>query len=345
MSRVRIDHAVSSGTFSLDGETFDVDNNIWVIGDDDECVVIDAPHDVDDILAVVAGRKVKAIICTHAHDDHVRVAPELRERVSAPILLHPADKEVWELTHTDYLWDVDLEDGQTVKVGGAALKVLHTPGSRAGCGLPLRARPRLRLHRRHPLRGRARCDRALVQRRGRDQAVDPASPVRPARRDRGAHRARCRHHDRRRAREPGVRPQLARSVFAGLLGISLVMFLLPGDDVSASAPNDKLVHGLTFVALAVAGRWAGVRPVRLGLGLAAYAAVTEILQAVLPIDRHGDVRDFRRRDGIVLGLLLSSAVGWRSAPASRGCATVTRGASRGRSPRSRRRRPLRRSRG
>ena len=58
---VRVDHAVSSGTFSLDGETFDVDNNIWVVGDDEECIVIDAPHDVDDILRLVAGRKVKAL--------------------------------------------------------------------------------------------------------------------------------------------------------------------------------------------------------------------------------------------------------------------------------------------
>ncbi len=131
-STVRVDHTTTSGTFSLDGETHEVENNVWVIGDDDECVVIDAPHDVDDILAVVAGRKVKAIIATHAHDDHVRVAPELRERVSAPILMHPADKEVWELTHTDHLWDVDLEDGQTLKVGGAALKVLHTPGHAPG---------------------------------------------------------------------------------------------------------------------------------------------------------------------------------------------------------------------
>ncbi|MEJ7795674.1 MAG: MBL fold metallo-hydrolase [Nocardioides sp.] len=133
---VRVDHAVVSGTFSLDGETFDVDNNIWVIGDDEECVIIDAPHDVDAILEVVAGRTVKAIICTHAHDDHVRVAPELRERVTAPILLHPDDRPVWELTHGahhgDHLWDVDLEDGQTVKVGGAALKVLHTPGHAPG---------------------------------------------------------------------------------------------------------------------------------------------------------------------------------------------------------------------
>ena len=42
----RVDHAVTSGTFTLDGETFDVDNNVWVVGDDEECVVLDAPHDV-----------------------------------------------------------------------------------------------------------------------------------------------------------------------------------------------------------------------------------------------------------------------------------------------------------
>ncbi len=43
----RIDHTVTSGTFSLDGQTYDVDNNVWVVGDDDECLVIDAPHDID----------------------------------------------------------------------------------------------------------------------------------------------------------------------------------------------------------------------------------------------------------------------------------------------------------
>ena len=75
----RIDHLVTSGTFSLDGETFDVDNNVWIIGDDDECVVIDAPHDVDAIMDVVGDRRVKAIVCTHAHDDHVRFAPELAD--------------------------------------------------------------------------------------------------------------------------------------------------------------------------------------------------------------------------------------------------------------------------
>nr|WP_085873970.1 MULTISPECIES: MBL fold metallo-hydrolase [unclassified Nocardioides] len=129
---VRVDHAVSSGTFSLDGETFDVDNNIWVIGDDTECVVIDAPHSVSDILALVGDRKVKAILLTHAHDDHVRVAPALREAVVAPIMLHPADQPLWELTHTDHLWDLDLADGLDIEVAGTTLRVLHTPGHAPG---------------------------------------------------------------------------------------------------------------------------------------------------------------------------------------------------------------------
>ncbi len=125
-------HAVVSGTFSLDGETFDVDNTIWVVGDDESCLVIDAPHDVEAILAVVGGRSVKAIVCTHAHDDHVRVAPELRERTGAPVLLHPDDRPVWELTHPDHLWDADLADGQSLTIGGASVSVLHTPGHAPG---------------------------------------------------------------------------------------------------------------------------------------------------------------------------------------------------------------------
>ncbi|MGI9155523.1 MAG: MBL fold metallo-hydrolase [Marmoricola sp.] len=129
----RVDHAVSSGTFSLDGETFDVDNNIWVVGDDTECVVIDAPHKVDDILALVGDRTVTAIVCTHAHDDHVRVAPDLREATGAPILLHPADRPLWRLTHGDLAWDADLSDGQTISAGGGTtLRILHTPGHAPG---------------------------------------------------------------------------------------------------------------------------------------------------------------------------------------------------------------------
>ena len=128
----RVDHGVTSGTFSLDGQTFDVDNNVWVVGDDRECIVIDAPHSVPDILAIVGDRTVKAIVCTHAHDDHVRVAPALRVATTAPILLHPDDKPVWDLTHTDELWDVDLSDGMELTVAGTTLTVLHTPGHAPG---------------------------------------------------------------------------------------------------------------------------------------------------------------------------------------------------------------------
>ena len=128
----RVDHTTTSGTFSLDGETFDVDNNVWVVGDQRECVVIDAPHDVDAILDAVGERQVKAILCTHAHDDHVRVAPRLREQTRSPIFLHPDDRPVWALTHPGELWDVDLADGQVIEVGGTRLVTIHTPGHAPG---------------------------------------------------------------------------------------------------------------------------------------------------------------------------------------------------------------------
>ncbi|WAL99727.1 MBL fold metallo-hydrolase [Streptomyces sp. Je 1-369] len=127
-SGVRIDHLVTSGTFSLDGGTWDVDNNVWIVGDDNECVVIDAAHDADAIAAAVGERRLVAIVCTHAHDDHIDAAPALAARTGAPILLHPADAELWKQTHPDRAPDGELSDGQELAVAGAVLKVLHTPG-------------------------------------------------------------------------------------------------------------------------------------------------------------------------------------------------------------------------
>ncbi|RIV41576.1 MBL fold metallo-hydrolase [Micromonospora radicis] len=128
----RVEHTVTSGTFSLDGQTFDVDNNVWVVGDDTECVVVDAPHDVDAILKLVAGRRVVAIVATHAHDDHVRVAPQLSRATGAPVLLHPADRVLWDMVHPDEAPGGHLGDGQRIEVGGATLTVLHTPGHSPG---------------------------------------------------------------------------------------------------------------------------------------------------------------------------------------------------------------------
>ncbi|MBI9114009.1 MBL fold metallo-hydrolase [Sanguibacter suaedae] len=129
----RIDHLVTSGTFSLDGETFDVDNNVWLVGDDEEVLVVDAPHDVDAIVDAVAGRRVVGILATHAHDDHVRQAPALAERLGAPVLLHPDDAELWRLTHGDDAPPTeDLTDRQVITVAGTPLHVLHTPGHTPG---------------------------------------------------------------------------------------------------------------------------------------------------------------------------------------------------------------------
>jgi glyoxylase-like metal-dependent hydrolase (beta-lactamase superfamily II) len=125
---MRVDHGVTSGTFSLDGQTFEVDNNVWVVGDDQECIVIDAPHSVPEILKVVGGRKVTAIVLTHAHDDHVRVAPELAAETGAPLFLHPADEPLWQLVHPGVPMPLPLAEGQQIGV----LQVLHTPGHSPG---------------------------------------------------------------------------------------------------------------------------------------------------------------------------------------------------------------------
>lgn len=96
-----IQNVVTSGTFSLDGGTWDVDNNVWVIGDENEVVIIDAAHDAAPILETVGDRTVKAILLTHGHNDHVTVAPELSQATGAPILLHPGDDMLWNQTHPD----------------------------------------------------------------------------------------------------------------------------------------------------------------------------------------------------------------------------------------------------
>ncbi|MGW2181783.1 MBL fold metallo-hydrolase [Streptomyces sp. NPDC001732] len=128
----RIDHLVTSGTFALDGGEWDVDNNVWIIGDDAEAIVVDAAHDAAAIEAALNGRTLRAIVCTHAHNDHIDAAPALAAATGAPVLLHPDDLPLWEQTHPDRAPDGELADGQVLEVAGTTLRVLHTPGHAPG---------------------------------------------------------------------------------------------------------------------------------------------------------------------------------------------------------------------
>jgi glyoxylase-like metal-dependent hydrolase (beta-lactamase superfamily II) len=123
---------VTSGEFTIDGQSWQVDNNVWLIGDDTEVMVIDAAHDAAAIRKAVGERTVTAIVCTHAHNDHVNAAPELAELTGAPILLHALDAPLWALTHPDRTPDRQLVDGQRLEVAGTQLTVLHTPGHTPG---------------------------------------------------------------------------------------------------------------------------------------------------------------------------------------------------------------------
>ena len=127
-----IDHIVTSGIFSLDGEDFEVDNNIWIVGDDREVIIVDAAHDHRPILEGVGGRRVKAVICTHAHNDHINAAAALADETGAPIWLHPDDTMLWEVVYPDRRIDDQLRDGQIVQVGGTEITMLHTPGHSPG---------------------------------------------------------------------------------------------------------------------------------------------------------------------------------------------------------------------
>lgn len=131
MSSSNVTRVVTSGTFELDGGSWDVDNNIWVVGDDSDVIVFDAAHTAQPIIDAVAGRNVVAVICTHGHNDHVTVAPELGRALDAPVLLHPADDMLWQMAHPGREFK-SVDDGMTVLVGGIELVGLHTPGHSPG---------------------------------------------------------------------------------------------------------------------------------------------------------------------------------------------------------------------
>ena len=129
---MRIDRLVIAGTFSLDGKDYQVENNVWLVGDDQRVVVVDAPHDAAPILAAVGDRRLEGILCTHGHNDHINAAVDLAQPTGAPIALHPADKMLWEAVHRDRRPEIALAHGDVLNMAGAQLQVWHTPGHSPG---------------------------------------------------------------------------------------------------------------------------------------------------------------------------------------------------------------------
>ncbi|WP_123026582.1 MBL fold metallo-hydrolase [Mycolicibacterium stellerae] len=127
----RTEKVVTTGEFSIDGQTWEVSNNVWIVGDDQEVVVVDAAHETAAIIDAVGDRNVVAVLCTHGHNDHITVAPELGVELCAPVLLHPADAVLWKATHPEAsFWSV--ESHPRIGVAGTEVEVIHTPGHSHG---------------------------------------------------------------------------------------------------------------------------------------------------------------------------------------------------------------------
>jgi glyoxylase-like metal-dependent hydrolase (beta-lactamase superfamily II) len=105
----------------------------WIVGDDEEVIVIDPGQDAGAVLETVGDREILAVICTHGHESHVAAAVEVAERDEAPVALHPADGLHWRMVHPDTSAEIEMADGGLFDVSDVQLEVIrtagHTPGS------------------------------------------------------------------------------------------------------------------------------------------------------------------------------------------------------------------------
>ncbi|XVQ12782.1 MBL fold metallo-hydrolase [Spirillospora sp. CA-255316] len=150
----RIEQVVTSGTITLDDTEYDVENNTYIVGDDEEVIVIDPAYDADAILKEVGDREVMAVILTDGNEHRLGVVLEVAaageddEENWAPIALHRADRLLWR----DYFGrlakdeedddtaaalrslepDIWLEDGGVFEIADAQLEIVHTPGHTPG---------------------------------------------------------------------------------------------------------------------------------------------------------------------------------------------------------------------
>ncbi len=106
--------------------------NTWIVGDDEEVIVVDPGRDAETVLAAVGDREVIAVICTHGHAGHAAAAVEVAARDEAPVAVHPKDRVCWREAHPDDDPDIDMEEGGVFEVADVALEVIHAPGHTPG---------------------------------------------------------------------------------------------------------------------------------------------------------------------------------------------------------------------
>lgn len=118
-----------------------IQNNVYLIGNDDGLLVVDPGSNASEILKAIDGRPVAAILLTHCHWDHVGAAAELREATGAPVVASALDAPIISGTqaldpsHTPFTpcpVDQEVTDGELIDIAGHSWRVIGTPGHTPG---------------------------------------------------------------------------------------------------------------------------------------------------------------------------------------------------------------------
>lgn len=132
MSEVRLQRLRTQGVLEFNGQQVPIENNVWLLGNDEDVWVIDAAHHADEIATAVGNRTTLGILLTHGHQDHVNAAPELAQVLGAPLYLHDDDLFLWRETHSSLEPERSVQAGDTFTVGNVTLRTVHTPGHTPG---------------------------------------------------------------------------------------------------------------------------------------------------------------------------------------------------------------------
>jgi glyoxylase-like metal-dependent hydrolase (beta-lactamase superfamily II) len=128
----RVERMWSQNIAEQDVAAIGAECNGWLIGDDDEVIVIDPGEEAEPVLELVGDREIVAVICTHGHERHVEAAVEVAERDEAPVALHRSDRLFWRKAHPDVQPEIEMAHGGRFEVADVALEVIHTPGHTPG---------------------------------------------------------------------------------------------------------------------------------------------------------------------------------------------------------------------